>query len=143
LSIEIPSYYVGADAKIKEMVSHAGIKAAALLLIALVTAQVQCVALCAIGICPQGRASQPAACHQSHGNPPAHGDSRTQNCAPPQPFFGKSSAESFPDPDAQCLGVIDPVSHAFPDRAAVNSTAAAEASPPLRAGPFSILVLRV
>src|SRR5579863_8636567 len=120
---------------------HAGIKFAALVLTAVVALNAQCMALCAVGFCPNPpETASHSHCHH-HQNPKAPAPGEAHNCAPQQPFFARNSSAAFPVPT-----FAGPAAVAAPDCADAIATtplpARFEASPPGMAS-SSHFVLRI
>jgi hypothetical protein len=109
---------------------HAGIQFAALLLMAFIAINAQCVALCSVGICPVPPEDAPHTHCPHHQNRKAPVPVNAHNCAPQQPFLARNASEAFPAPAAAGFVAVMATQGALPAIAPRVLTVLFEASPP-------------
>ncbi|HEY2016008.1 MAG TPA: hypothetical protein VGH38_21045 [Bryobacteraceae bacterium] len=113
----------------------AGLKFAALLMVAFLVAGSQCVAVCSI----QNDVPAPTHCRHHPGNSRQDNSGTPQNCAAQQPYFARSSSERSP----LIVALLHPESPAASPLAVFPPDVPTNASPPLPLSSPSISVLRI
>lgn len=118
-----------------------GIRLSALLLLACVAIHAQCLAYCALGICPRpAETTHPPQCPHHPGNRDMPAPNAAHNCAPQEAFLLNSSPETASHP---AIGIAAAPANDLPAPSAAAPKPRADAGPPLAASPPSPFVLRI